>query len=78
MNSALESLREILVYISIDNPHYAEILEDRIFEMVDHLRQFPKIGRKVPEYNSIKIREIIYRNYRIIYQLKENFMKFLQ
>ena len=27
-------------------------------------------GRKVPEYNDPKLREIIYKNYRIIYLVK--------
>ena len=77
MNSALKSLSDILSYISIDNPHYAEIIENRIFELVDHLRQFPQIGRKVPEYQSPNVREILYKNYRIIYQLKGSFIEII-
>lgn len=32
---------------------------------------FPKIGRIVPELNNENIREIIFKNYRIIYLLFE-------
>ncbi|MHA1646039.1 MAG: type II toxin-antitoxin system RelE/ParE family toxin [Promethearchaeota archaeon] len=67
MNSTLKSLRDILSYISLDNPNHALFLENRIFEMVDHLRQFPKIGRVVPEYKTSNIREILFKGYRIIF-----------
>ncbi|MHA1745551.1 MAG: type II toxin-antitoxin system RelE/ParE family toxin [Promethearchaeota archaeon] len=77
MNSALESLRDILSYISLDNPNYAMFLENRIFETVDHLRQFPKIGRIVPEYKTPNIREILFKGYRIIYQLKGEYIEIL-
>ena len=32
---------------------------------------FPEIGRIVPEYGDPKMREIIYRNYRIVYLVEE-------
>ncbi|MHA1585333.1 MAG: type II toxin-antitoxin system RelE/ParE family toxin [Promethearchaeota archaeon] len=77
MNSALISLRDILSYISLDNPNYALFIQNRIFEMVDHLRQFPKIGRVVPEYKTSNIREILFKGYRIIYQLKGEYIEIL-
>lgn len=39
--------------------------------MTDKLLTFPKLGRVVPEFQNVNIREIIYRNYRIIYELEE-------
>jgi toxin ParE1/3/4 len=35
----------------------------------DLLRQHPEIGRIVPEYRDPKIREIIFRPYRIVYRV---------
>ena len=35
----------------------------------DMLRQHPEIGRIVPEYRNPKIREIIFRPYRIVYRV---------
>ncbi len=58
--NALEELDDIGIYISRDSPKYANILIKQIFEMVSHLEQFPKIGRKVPEYNDPNLREILY------------------
>ena len=71
-NNALEELDDIARYISKDSPKYAKILMNQIFEMASHLEQFPKLGRKVPEYNDPNLREIIYKNYRIIYLIKED------
>ena len=70
-NNALQELEDIANYISKDSLKYADILVSQIFEMVSHLQEFPKIGRKVPEYNDPNLREIIYKNYRIIYLIKE-------
>ena len=36
---------------------------------VDLLAQFPQLGREVPEENDENIRELIFRSYRIIYQV---------
>jgi len=69
-NNALEELDDIANYISKDSPKYAQILVKQIYEMISHLTQFPKFGRKVPEYNDPNLREILYKNYRIIYLIK--------
>ena len=36
---------------------------------VDLLTQFPRLGRMVPEEQDENIRELIFRSYRIIYQV---------
>jgi plasmid stabilization system protein ParE len=41
------------------------------------LGQFPEIGRVVPEYNKPEIRELIYRNYRIVYRTKPDFIEII-
>lgn len=76
-NNALEELDDIALYISHDSPKYAEILISQIYEMVDHLKQFSKIGRKVPEYNNPNLREILYKNYRIIYLIKKEHLEII-
>lgn len=77
MSTAIEDLKNITYYISRDSPKYAKILISQIFEMVSHLEKFPKFGRTVPEYNNPKIREIIYKNYRIVYQIKEEYLEII-
>ena len=69
--NALEELDNIANYISRDSPKYANILVKQIFEMLSHLQQFPKLGRKVPEYNNPNLREILYKSYRIVYLVKK-------
>ena len=41
----------------------------RLCEKVENLILFPKIGRVVPELDEPNIRELILRNYRIIYRI---------
>jgi toxin ParE1/3/4 len=77
MNSALEDMHEIYRFIALDSLKFAELTKDRIFELVKHLETFPKIGRIVPEFENEEFREIIYKNYRIIYQIKENVIEIL-
>lgn len=66
---ALFALKEICEYIAEDSRLYSDIFKDRVFELVEHLEIFPKIGRNVPESDDTNVREIIFKNYRIIYQL---------
>jgi len=52
-------------------------LKDRIFEMVEHLKLFPEIGRAVAEADDPRVRELNYKNYRIIYQIKEEYLEII-
>ena len=70
-NNALEEINDIASYIAKDSPNYANILVNQIFEMASNLEHFPKLGRAVPEYNISNLREIIFKNYRIVYLIKE-------
>jgi addiction module RelE/StbE family toxin len=76
-SNALEEVDDIALYISKDSPNYAHIFVNQIYEMVSHLKQFPKFGRKVPEYSNPNLREILYKNYRIIYLIKEDHLEII-
>ena len=76
-NHALEELDDIANYISKDSPKYAQILVKQIYEMVSHLKQYPKLGRKVPEYGDPELREILYNTYRIIYLIKKEHLEII-
>jgi len=66
-------LIEIIDYIAQDSLEYALAFYEQVHEKVQHLVQFPKIGRKIPELDDPAIRELILRNYRIIYRIyKDN------
>jgi len=70
---AIEDLHAFKDYIKRDSEFYSQRFIESIFELVENLQLFPKIGRKVPEGDDEFIREILYQNFRIIYKLeKEN------
>lgn len=74
---SIEDLKEICEFIALDSPYYAKIFNDRILEIVEHLKLFPEIGRRVPESDDPKVRELIYKSYRIIYQIKEDYLEII-
>jgi len=66
---AENDLNEIIDYIAQDSVEYALSFYEQVRERVENLTQFPKMGRKVPELNNSNIRELILRNYRLIYRI---------
>jgi toxin ParE1/3/4 len=66
-----EDLRDIATFIAKDNPAAALKLGDLIFARVDTLEKFPELGRVVPERNQPNLREIVVKNYRIVYRLRQ-------
>ena len=67
--SAREDLREIVGYIAKDNPEAASRVGNQLIEKAELLAMFPESGRVVPEFHRPEIREIVYRNYRVIYRV---------
>ncbi|MEN8141718.1 MAG: type II toxin-antitoxin system RelE/ParE family toxin [Thermodesulfobacteriota bacterium] len=66
---AAERATEIADYIAFDNPKAAQDWIDTIFKKIETLKSSLKLGRVVPETEREEVREILYRNYRIIYHL---------
>ena len=62
-------LNGIIDYIAQDSLEYALSFYEEVREKVGNLVQFPKMGRKVPELDNPNIRELILRNYRLIYRI---------
>jgi len=48
-----------------------------IFGAVERLQRFPKSGRVVPEVKRPNIREIIFKNYRVIYRIERSRLSIL-
>ena len=74
---AVEALRNLHGYIANDSEAYASIFVERIILSVDKLTDFPRLGRMVPEADQEAIRELLYHNYRIIYQVKGELIEIL-
>ncbi len=68
---AKNDLREITRFIAHDKPTIALHFARRIVSTIKQLRQFPQMGRMVPEEQDKNLRELIYGNYRIIYRLRD-------
>lgn len=66
-NQAIEDIYEIRKYYFFRSARYAEQLTDKIFEKEILLKKHSQLGRIVPELDRREIRELIYKNYRIIY-----------
>ena len=66
---AENDLNEIIDYIAQDSLEYALSFYEQVREKVENLIQFPKMGRVVYELDEPNIRELILRNYRIIYRI---------
>lgn len=61
-------LKEIVDYIKRDSIRYAILEKQKIQAAIDKLPTRPLSGRVVPELNNENLRELIFRNYRIIYE----------
>lgn len=48
---------------------YADTLVDRIFEKTHLLEKHPRMGRMVPELGRDDVRELLYKQYRMVYRI---------
>ncbi|MBA4320365.1 MAG: plasmid stabilization protein, partial [Flavobacterium sp.] len=69
---ALLRLQDIEEYISKDNPVAAIEFVDKLISVAETLTDNPARGRVVPELSIESIRELIHKNYRIVYLVKKN------
>ena len=65
----IQSFEDICLYIEQFSMPYARLLAKEINLRVRHLAEHPLMGRKVPEFPEKDYREVIYRDYRIIYRV---------
>ncbi|MFW5707718.1 MAG: type II toxin-antitoxin system RelE/ParE family toxin [Bacteroidota bacterium] len=69
---AIDDLKSIHTYVSLDSKVYADKLIDRLVSRVEQLKSFPDLGRIVPEFNKESLRELIEGRYRIVYKREES------
>jgi plasmid stabilization system protein ParE len=70
--SAQNDLRDIVRYISLDNPDAALRFGRFLISRARLLIRSPELGRMIPEFEDPLIREIIVRSYRIVYRLNHS------
>lgn len=69
---AKADLKQIQEYISKDSIYYANKTINEIINKTEYLLMFPYMGRKIPEFNNVNFRELIYKSYRIFYKVNSN------
>lgn len=69
---AVDDLEAIVEFISRDSPTYACLFATEIVLLIETIPEQPRAGRVVPEYRESNLSERIFRNYRIVYRLKEH------
>ena len=69
-NEALNRLSEIDKFISQDSASRATMFIKELIKIASLIPLYPEKGRIVPEIVISHIREIIHKNYRIVYQVK--------
>ena len=56
---AIEDIYEIREYFRLHSEKYAEQLTNKIFEKAEYLTSYPQMGRIIPEFERIELRELI-------------------
>lgn len=74
---SLEKLSEIETFIAQDSPEIAERFVNYLIDKCESLLNTPQIGRIVPEILNPNIRELIVKEYRIVYKTQENSLQIL-
>ena|SRR3990167_8861441 len=73
LQAAEEDFKEIITYISLDNPSAAEAVADKIENSLSNLSSYPLIG-KIPneeELANIGYRFLVVQNYLIFYTIED-------
>ena len=69
---ALRDLEAIEAYYEDVAPDFAPLFVAGAFDAARGLSDFPHAGRVVPEIGDESIREVLYRQYRIIYTVLDD------
>ena len=68
---AIEDLESIAEYIERDSSFYAQSVASKILVASRNIKEFPLIGRVVPELGDENIRERFIYSYRLVYQMRQ-------
>ena len=69
---ALKDVDDIASYIARDSVFYAAAVVQKILDISRELKDFPQIGRIVPELSDEAIRERFVYSYRLIYRIHDD------
>ena len=75
---ATQEITSIAEYLEQYSTLYASSIVKKLYGKVGVLKQFPKLGRIIPEMQEEKYRELIEGNYRIMYEMLDDEMILIQ
>lgn len=67
--NATDEIVSIAEYLEQYSEYYASMTVKRLYEKVGVLKQFPKLGRVIPEMQEDQYHELIEGNYRVMYEI---------
>ena len=76
-HEALERIVEIEKYIAKDSPVRAKEFIIQLIKRAQSIQNNPRRGRIVPEFSLVDLRELIYKNYRIVYRIRKDTIEIL-
>ena len=71
-DEAHKDIDSIFEYISRDSTRYANETSANIYSRITQLGNSPYLGRYIPELSNKHFRELVYKNYRIVYDISED------
>jgi len=74
---ALDDVLAIRDYLSRGSVEYANLTTELIVAAVSRLERHPRSGRVVPEVGERSLREVIVRDYRVVYRLRRDVAEIL-
>ena len=74
---AVNRLISIEEFITDDSPTRATKFISQIINKAESLKKHPNKGRIVPEFSLPELREIIFKNYRIVYRVSQDLIEIL-
>ena len=76
--TAADDVRLLEDWIARDSLLNAVDFTDRLIGSVEKLADSPLLGRIVPEFNQDRLRELIFRGYRVVYSVEGSFVTILR
>lgn len=67
---AIEDIESIAEYIARDSEYYARAVVTEILSVSRRIREYPLIGRIVPEIGVDRVRERFAYSYRLVYRIE--------
>jgi toxin ParE1/3/4 len=69
---AIEQVKEIGAFIEQNSAFQARRVVRVVLKEADKLRQFPRLGRMIPERQEDSYRELLIFSYRVFYRILDN------